>query len=249
MRYLSTIILILVVTACTNDYKQVLSTQNPNESVVPSNFASAPNNDAQPSSSTLNQNENDTPSSTAPAATVDTEPSEQDGLAGEEADSISLSDIPESLVSTNEVKDYNKLGRELVEETLQEMFGGTEPEDFINKFGTPVKEEEDEAGGYVRWYFDQGIEIDVVDVNDSYLMLYNYVYLSPECDLKTSREIGIGSTRDEVINKYVNEINPDLTDEEYIFAGAELQGISFVIKNDKVESIFIGTGAFTIPGP
>ncbi len=64
------------------------------------------------------------------------------------------------------------------------------------------------------------------------------------CDLKTSRDIGIGSTEEDVRKAYEYEINPeDDDDPEHITAGTVYGGVIFHLKDGIVTSIFIGAAA------
>ncbi len=129
----------------------------------------------------------------------------------------------------------------LYEATIKEMFGGIGVDNLVSKLGAPIKKVE--KSDYTRWYFKQGIEIDVVKQNDSFYMLFNYIYISPKSKIKIPRNVGVGSSKTDVLVSYKNEIDKELSKNDNIVLGAN--EIIFVIKNDRVESIFISTGAFT----
>ncbi|UOO37492.1 hypothetical protein IZU99_09615 [Oscillospiraceae bacterium CM] len=130
----------------------------------------------------------------------------------------------------------------LLDETLNETFGGWWPDDFVNKFGKPEKTVN--AEDYDRWYFKQGVEIDVVDQNDI-PTLFNYIYIAPDSSIKLNRDIGIGSTRDDVLKAYEKEVNQKESNNHMLIAGDRYGGIIFIIEQNVVTSIYIATGAFT----
>lgn len=143
-------------------------------------------------------------------------------------------------------KDYVEIGEKAAKDCLIYMFGSYNADGVTDTLGEPEKEVA--TTYYHRWYFKQGIEIDV-GMESSYnqdtgkldetLFLKNYVYLNNQCTLKTDRGIGIGSTYDEVMSAHANEIYPELTNRDLITIGA--CNINFVLKDDKVSSIYIRT--------
>ena len=138
-----------------------------------------------------------------------------------------------------------KCASEVVKETMNYIFGGVEVENVVNTLGPPNKKVT--LSDSERWYFDQGVEIDVVKENDI-PMIYNYVYLSSSSKLKTNRDIAMGSNKETVLSAYNHEINQAETNNDYIVVGSAGLGIIFVIKDDKVNSILITEGGFTMNG-
>jgi len=122
------------------------------------------------------------------------------------------------------------------------------PKDFINSFGEPIKkstykgEEWQDANQVGVWVFSQGFEINVGTENDRPIV-QNYLYLSPECEMKLSTGVGIGDTSEEVFRAYGKLINHKLTTDEIIVIG-EWRGWSlrFNISDNIVCSIYIGSG-------
>jgi uncharacterized protein YcfL len=95
---------------------------------------------------------------------------------------------------------------------------------------------------YQTWYYDsKGIELGFIRVNETQQIVYSIDFQSP-CALKTSKGIGIGSTRSEVLKAYKNEFNPDayIRGSESIVVGMVYEGLIFTIEHDIVSSIFIG---------
>ncbi|MCL2046908.1 MAG: hypothetical protein FWG88_11055 [Oscillospiraceae bacterium] len=100
------------------------------------------------------------------------------------------------------------------------------------------------ASTYRFYYSNEGIEIDVVYQDDSPYELVRYLYISNTSKKALPNGISIGSTKDEIINMYepfiITNFLPMLTDEEVIALGSNLNGIYFVIREDRVYSIYIG---------
>ncbi len=186
-------------------------------------------------------NHNETPTTSTSDSTVSSM-----GSDSQQAPVSNSSPTPSLNVSTDNSQteapsnniNYDTIGRTIANDCLTYMFGGRgrTPNDFIDILGEPIKEE---VG---RWYFEQDVQIDVFgDAAE----IGNYVYLGENCELKTDRDIGIGSTYDKVQEAYRNEINPEQTDKNLITVGEKHDGIFFVIKDDKVSSIYISTGEVT----
>jgi hypothetical protein len=69
------------------------------------------------------------------------------------------------------------------------------------------------------------------------------ISISAPCSYKTNRNIGIGSTSDEVLAAYKAEIEEENISESEILAGSVYGGVVFHLENDRVSSIFIGAAA------
>ena len=72
--------------------------------------------------------------------------------------------------------------------------------------------------------------------------IFSITITSP-CTLKTKTNMGIGSTYNEVMAAYANNIDKSFTDKATITVGSVYGGIIFSFKNDKAEKIFIGAAA------
>ena len=72
--------------------------------------------------------------------------------------------------------------------------------------------------------------------------IFSITIASP-CTLKTKTNMGIGSTYNEVMAAYANNIDKSFTDKATITVGSVYGGIIFSFKNDKAEKIFIGAAA------
>lgn len=69
------------------------------------------------------------------------------------------------------------------------------------------------------------------------------IFISEPCSLKTSKQIGIGSSMEEVKKAYGELINPNELSDEYITVGTVYGGIVFNFEKLKVKSIYIGITA------
>ncbi len=72
--------------------------------------------------------------------------------------------------------------------------------------------------------------------------IFSFTITSP-CTFKTKTNMGIGSTYNEVMAVYANNIDKSFTDKATITVGSVYGGIIFSFKNDKAEKIFIGAAA------
>ncbi|HEY5536714.1 MAG TPA: hypothetical protein VIL99_17500 [Ignavibacteria bacterium] len=148
-------------------------------------------------------------------------------------------------------KDFDAIGFELEQkELLFVLNSASRDSGVIQQFGEPEEKSKwiywgADDSEHQSWYYrSQGLEIDFVK-DDSKTQFVSSVNISIPSNLKTSKGIGIGSTQDEVLNAYRNDINKEESkiDEGMIVAGSVYGGLIFEIKNSKVSSIFIGASA------
>gem|GEM_PF-1736760 len=145
-----------------------------------------------------------------------------------------------------EISDISLEQREL----LFVLNGTSKDFEVIKLLGEPDEKSESVLWGadgleHQTWYYRlQGLEIDFVK-EDSKTQFVSSVNISSLSNLKTSKKIGIGSTKDEVLIAYKDELNQEKSkiDEGLIVAGSVYGGIIFEIKNGRVNSIFIGASA------
>ena len=122
--------------------------------------------------------------------------------------------------------------------------------EIIKMFGEPEEKSESSLWGadgfeHQTWYFkSQGLEIDFIK-DATKTQIVNSINISSPATLKTSKEIGIESTKNDVLIAYKNEINEEESkiDKGMIVAGSIYGGVIFKINNGKVKSIFIGASA------
>lgn len=93
-------------------------------------------------------------------------------------------------------------------------------------------------------YKKLGIELDMmkIDKNTSEI---NMITIKSPCKLKTTKNIGIGSTKDEVLKTYKKYIDQESysKNSNSIIVGSIYGGLIFGIKNNKVNEIFLGASA------
>lgn len=89
-------------------------------------------------------------------------------------------------------------------------------------------------------YPKQGITINMMGPADS-VQQVNIITIIAPCSLKTKRNIGIGSSMQDVLSAYKAFIDTTAIHEESIIAGTEYGGVVFDLKDKKVQSIYIGS--------
>lgn len=89
-------------------------------------------------------------------------------------------------------------------------------------------------------YTKQGININMIGPADS-VQQVNIITLMAPCTLKTKRNIGIGSSMQDVLSAYKEFIDTAAVHTESIIAGTEYGGVVFDLKDKKVQSIYIGS--------
>ncbi len=148
-----------------------------------------------------------------------------------------------------EEKSLDDLGFELMySETLNDLKLGLTKIQVGKILGEPEEVSLNEVweadGEYHQTYFYKklGIELDMVGDNDESKKV-NMITINRPCDFKTSRKIRIGSKISELRNEYGQYYNKDFSDKETFVAGSIYGGVIFTLKNNIVESIFIGAGA------
>jgi hypothetical protein len=110
---------------------------------------------------------------------------------------------------------------------------------------TPVMWEAD-GRSHENWdYKAQGLVINMSSANPSPTSTRSIVSITAKapCSLKTTRDIGIGSSYEEVVVAYKGFIDASSSDETLITVGSVYSGILFSIKDKKVETIFLGAAA------
>lgn len=148
-------------------------------------------------------------------------------------------------------KDYGSIGFELMDnESIGFLKRNIPDKDVTKDLGEgEAKSNAIEWGAdgmeHQTWYYrTKGIELDMIRLESSNQVV-NTVKISSPCNYKTKRGIGIGSTKEEVLNAYKDEINPEESakDSSVLVAGSIYGGIVFRLENNQVSSIFIGAAA------
>ena len=91
--------------------------------------------------------------------------------------------------------------------------------------------------------YEAWVSIVITSYSIHYTKLYDRLF-SP-CTLKTSRGIGIGSSKEVVLQEYKDEVQLGLDEGESdkIIVGTVYGGIIFTLDGDSVISIYIGASA------
>lgn len=158
-----------------------------------------------------------------------------------------------SLPAETSSQDYDELGSALMmSEALGDIKLDMTESQLIAALGQPDSQSEATLWGadgmvHSTWtYAAPGLSIDMArDAESSQeLTVYTLAAASP-CQLTTRRGIGIGDTRQAVLDAYAVEIDPAANADtgDCIIAGSLYGGIQFGIQGDTVSSIFIGAGA------
>jgi len=119
----------------------------------------------------------------------------------------------------------------------------------VEKLGEPEvksKEEEWAADGWIHqdWgYKAKGIYLNMTRDKDSSAMEVFSISITNPCPFKTKKNVGIGSTYDEVMTTYAQEIDKTSSDENVVTVGSLYGGIIFEFSNKKVSKIFVGAAA------
>ena len=126
---------------------------------------------------------------------------------------------------------------------------GMKMKEVVEKLGEPEvksKEEEWAADGWIHqeWgYKAKGIYLNMTREKDSSAMEVFSISITSPCTFKTNKNIGIGSTYDEVMTTYAQEIDKTSSDENVVTVGSLYGGIIFEFSNKKVLKIFVGAAA------
>ncbi len=129
-------------------------------------------------------------------------------------------------------------------ETIFGISNGLTANELIKLIGNPNEKsgaEEWESDGMVHdtWkYTKKNIEIGMISHENSD-QLVNSILVNSPSNAKTSRNIGIGSSIDEVRSKYAKEIDISQSSENSLVAGSPFGGIIFTFENKKLITIFI----------
>jgi hypothetical protein len=93
------------------------------------------------------------------------------------------------------------------------------------------------------YYSNVGLELDIIYECDQPYDVVRYLYISNSSMIKLPSGVGIGSPRDDVFAIYerfiIQGFIPMITSEEVIALGSNVNGVYFVIRDNKVYSIYI----------
>lgn len=95
-----------------------------------------------------------------------------------------------------------------------------------------------------NWFYKaQGISLNMDSNKDMKDQAVSSITITSPCTFKTKKNIGIGSTYQQVMAAYEKEIDKSSSDKTKIVVGSIYGGIIIDFKNDKAENIFIGAAA------
>lgn len=149
---------------------------------------------------------------------------------------------------------YLKTGFNLMrKESLGSLQLGLSGTAVRNLLGEPIEKSKQVVWGadgeeHQTWrYKSKGIELDMMGPKNKQVI--NMITIKKPCTLKTGRNIGIGSTKKEVLKAYKKEINQDnanpemQTSPDAVVAGTIYGGLIFNFQKDQVSTILIGAAA------
>jgi hypothetical protein len=155
----------------------------------------------------------------------------------------------ESVQNPDSNKDFSKLGFELMRvESIGGLRIGLKETDLREIIDNPDERSKPlyyGADGLMHItlkYNIKGIELDLFQTPDSSYAI-GRINITPPCNLKTSKGIGINSRLEDVKSAYKYYFNPQFSDDMTFVAGTIYGGIIFQIEDKKVKSIFIGAAA------
>ena len=127
---------------------------------------------------------------------------------------------------------------------------GVAVQTILDTFGEPTKKDarfnEEASGDAVEtWYWtEKGITIDFLapDMTADVTTVRSFTLAAPY-EVKGAKGVGIGSTKQEVLDVYSGVIEPRSEGEDMIIVGSIYGGIFFTLVDDKVSTIFVGAGA------
>lgn len=118
----------------------------------------------------------------------------------------------------------------------------------LAELGKPTEQSKPELWGadgaiHQTWsYKNKGIDLDMAGEKGNDPVL-NSISITQPCMLKTKANIGIGNSYAEVLAAYKNNLDTEMTDTAYVVVGTVYGGLMFSLRNQKVESIFLGAAA------
>ena len=154
-----------------------------------------------------------------------------------------------SKVLVDSEKDLEKIGIDILNsETIGTLKYGLSFSELIKELGEPSETLDSEMWGadgeyhQTIKYSTQGIELDIIGEVEADKRI-NMITIYDPCDLKTSRNVGVGSSYDQVESVYKALIDPINSNQNQIVIGSIYGGMIFKFKDQIVNSIFIGAAA------
>lgn len=116
-----------------------------------------------------------------------------------------------------------------------------------NKLGNPEEKSANIILGYdgnyhQNWdYKSKGISLGLVGVDGKQSI--DKISIKNPSKYQTKKNIGIGSTKNQIQNAYGKEITKDAAKPDWLIVGTIYGGLMFELEDDKVSQIFIGAAA------
>lgn len=150
---------------------------------------------------------------------------------------------------TGNSKDYDQIGYDLMKnEKIGELKLGLKANKIIELLGKPEDKSKLELWGaddsyHQEWnYKSKGISFDFIGKTEEEQEV-NMITISEPCKLKTSKQIALGNSLEDVKKAYVESIDTSWSDNENVVAGSIYGGVMFTFENNVLKTIFIGASA------
>lgn len=159
-------------------------------------------------------------------------------------DDITISEEDVSTTKLNQVDDTEK--ELMLNESFGELRWGLNYNQVMDILGTPEKEQS-YNGEYGETYHtlkypNEGIEVYLISTEDASAYV-SKIFIRHPSKLKTKEGIGVGSTEEEVKQKYGKHIDCFVSTDDMIVVGNISYGLIFKMKKKKVVEIMLGEGA------
>jgi hypothetical protein len=248
MKKSAAILLILVLTLALLITSGCGSKAEPSDSGEPSNASDTVGASSSPSGIQGTQ----PAAEPSPGAEASAEPSAEESMEPSSKPSAEVSSKPSSSPKADDGKDYAALGFALLEDDGLGLIALRLSEsELVYLLGEPESKSDAELWGadglsHSNWsYTSIGMDIGMAQQPDDTEAYVFSISATAPCTLATARGVKIGSSKDDVLNAYKNEIDPDANEDtdSWITAGTVFGGIGFGIENGAVTYIFIGASA------
>ncbi|MCB0715117.1 MAG: hypothetical protein R2796_07275 [Chitinophagaceae bacterium] len=130
---------------------------------------------------------------------------------------------------------------------IGEYFIGMQATDVLQKLGKPSSQSKTAVWPADNWthqdweYPEQGIRFNMIQENaDTNFQIFSITISSP-ATIKTKKQIGIGSTYEEVMQAYQNEIDPAASSAKLVVVGSLNGGLLIYLHNHQVIRLSSGT--------
>ena len=141
-------------------------------------------------------------------------------------------------------------GESVEDEKVGPLYLGQAASDVVEKVGEPENTTEMQVWGVdgmerQTWkYLSQGISLTMLNDPEQGLVT-DQINLTQKATLKTERGIGVGSSREDVVNAYADNLASGYegAGDESVVVGSIYGGIVFTFKENRVTEMFVGAAA------